>query len=77
MLACMMHTSMTLDPDACMYDAANFVTNGRTNGRTDGRTDRKTDGQTDGHTEKVCGYKLTHLVAKGLKQVMIIILVTN
>ena len=24
-----------LDPDVCIYDAANFVTDGRTNGRTD------------------------------------------
>ena len=42
MHVCMMHISMILDLDpetcvygACVYDAANFVTNGRTNERTD------------------------------------------
>ena len=33
----MMQISMTLDPDACIHDAANFVTDGRTDGRTDGQ----------------------------------------
>ena len=31
----MMQISMILDTDAYIYDAANFVTDGRTNGRTD------------------------------------------
>ena len=29
--ACVHVTYMMLDPDACVYDAANFVPNGRTN----------------------------------------------
>ena len=33
-----MHTSMILDPDACMYDAANFVPNGRTDEQGDSRS---------------------------------------
>ena len=37
----MMHTSMILDPDACMYDAANFVTDGRTNERTNEQGDSR------------------------------------
>ena len=33
-----MHVSMILDPDACFYDAANFVTDERTNGQGDSRS---------------------------------------
>ena len=34
----MMHVSMILDPDACFYDAANVVTNGRTDEQGDSRS---------------------------------------
>ena len=43
MHVCMMHISMILDldPEACVYDAANFVPDGRTDGRTDEQGDSR------------------------------------
>ena len=65
---CMMHIilNLVLDPDVCIYDAANFVTNGRKDGQADSRSWMKdayihdlmrdffrTDGRTDRRTNKV------------------------